>query len=621
MKVVWSELKQRRVVQIAVSYLAIGWIGLNVADQLADRGVIPELFYRIVLIWYLFGILAALLIGWHHGEKGRQKAPLSEISLLIMLLVMATGMSVSTVARDQQLRELADAAENPLLMTRVAVTYFNDLTDGEYRYLADGLSEDLMVELSQVQGLSVVSRNGVLQYRDAAISPDSLARALQVGTIVEGDVERRGSRLRVQVRLVEGNKGNVFRRHTIDLPSDQALAARDSVAQTTARLLRQWLGDEFRVALTSSSTRSTGAWALLQQGEKAFKDANAAHAEGRPEDAQGLFEEADSLLAQAARGDDAWVDPVISRAAVAYRRARLAQREPEEAVRWVERTVTLAGDALRRSPTAARAYELRGSANYYRFLLRVESDARTEERLLAGAKDDLMKAVAFDPLLASAHATLSHLHFVEADNSAGVLAARKAYETDMFLENAELVLWRLFNGTLEQASFADARKWCDEGIRRFPADFRLGSCNLRLMVTPNVQRPEIDAAWAALERIDSLAPPNRKESQRVRNEMIVAGVIARVADIGSNPALRDSARSVLLRATSAVTPALDPNRETLPIAAYSWLLLGDANRAVELLQQHAAVDPQAYGTSRGENVWWWRSLESDPRFRALIGMN
>jgi TolB-like protein len=619
--VVWSELKQRRVVQIAISYLAGGFVVLNVADQLADRGVVPELAYRITLIWYLFGIPAALLIGWYHGEKGKQKAPLSEISLLIMLVVMASGMSFATYSREQQARELAEAAENPLQMTRVAVSYFEDLTDGDFRYLADGLTEDLIVQLSQVQGLSVVSRNGVLQYRDASISADSLARALQVGTIVEGDLERRGSRLRIQLRLVEGSKGNVFRRHSIDLATDQALAARDSVAEATARLLRAWLGEESRVTVTAAATRSTAAWALLQQGEKSFKDANAAIREGRPEDAERLFEEADSLLAQASRADEAWPDPPISRGTVTYRRARLAQRNPQEAVRLVELTVRQADDALQRSSTAARAYELRGTANYYRYLLKVAPDTRTEEVLFASAKADLERAIAFDPLLASAHATLSHLYFTETESTSGVLAAQKAYETDMFLENADLVLWRLFNGTLEQGSFAAARRWCTEGQRRFPDDFRLASCELRLMVTPQVDSPDIDAAWAVLERVDDLAPPNRKESQRVRNEMIVAGVIARVADRGGNPVLRDSARVVLQRATAAVTPTLDPNRETLPIAAYSWLLMGERDRAVQLLQQHAAADPQYYATTRGENSWWWRSLEADPRFRHLIGLN
>ena len=138
----------------------------------------------------------------------------------------------------------------------------------------------------------------------------------------------------------------------------------------------------------------------------------------------------------------------------------------------------------------------------------------------------------------------------------------------------------------------------------------------------NADDPDIAAAWAVVEKVDSLAPPARREGQRVRNEMIIAGVIARAANRQSNAALRDSARSVLERATAAVTPQLDPTRETLPIAAYSWILIGEHERAVTVLQQHAAADPGFYDSTRGEATsWWWRPIDDHPKFRAITGAN
>jgi hypothetical protein len=284
--------------------------------------------------------------------------------------------------------------------------------------------------------------------------------------------------------------------------------------------------------------------------------------------------------------------------------------------------VAHADEALDRSNLEARAYELRGTLNYYRLLLQLPGDEGRQDELFEGAKSDLSTAIRFDPLLASAHATLSHVHFREGDNNSGVLAAQTAYQTDMFLESAELVLWRLFNGALEQGSFVRAREWCTEGLRRFADDYRLASCELRLMWSPYVDDPDVDAAWALVERVDSLAPDSRREGQRVRNEMIAAGVIARAAQRQSSDALRDSASAVLQRATAAVTPQLDPTRETLPIAAYSWILIGDRERAVSLLQQHAAVDPQFYESARGEATsWWWRDVADHPKFRSIMGLN
>jgi TolB-like protein len=622
MKHTFRELRQRRIFQVVVSYIVIGWVGLQVADQLADRGIVPELVYRLVLIWFVFGIPVALTLGWYHGEKGRQKMTIGEVSLLLLFSVMALGMSVSTVFREQAMRDLLLAAENPLEMRRIAVTYLrDDSPDAELQYLADGLTEELIAQLSQVRGFSVVSRSGVLQFRGLDVPADSVARVLSAGTIVAGSVEPRGSKLRVHLRVMEGQTGQTFRRVSLDLDSEEGLAARDSVAAAAARLLREWLGEEVRVQQSASGTQNRIAWVLLQRAEKSRKDAEAAFFEGDVEAAMRWFDAADSLLAESEALDENWPDPLVDRAALAYRRARIAQRDPAEAIRLIGLGVGYATEALRRSRTSARAHELRGSLNYYRWLLRLEPDSRQAEALFASARTDLETAVRFDQLLASAYATLSHLRFAEADDAGGVLAAQKAYETDMYLENANTVIWRLFNGNLELGDFAKARHWCDVGVSRFPNDFRLASCELRLMSTPGIERPSIDAAWAVLERVEELAPPNRKESERLRGEMALAGVIARVGRIESSTGLTDSARAVLLRASDRVTPALDPNREMLLIAAYSWSLIGDVERAVTHLQQYGAADPQFFARVRGESDWWWRELQSHPKFRELFGLN
>ena len=81
----------------------------------------------------------------------------------------------------------------PLKPTDVAVLYFDDFSlGGELEYLANGITEALIHELSQVEALRVVSRNGVKPFRDPTISLDSLARVLGVGSIVEGSVEGSG---------------------------------------------------------------------------------------------------------------------------------------------------------------------------------------------------------------------------------------------------------------------------------------------------------------------------------------------------------------------------------------------------------------------------------------------
>jgi hypothetical protein len=134
-----------------------------------------------------------------------------------------------------------------------------------------------------------------------------------------------------------------------------------------------------------------------------------------------------------------------------------------------------------------------------------------------------------------------------------------------------------------------------------------------------VEQPDVDSAWAIAARAQALAPNARAE--HVKNEILVAAGIARAAQREKSAALADSARAVLQRASGAATAELDPTRSLLLIEAYVWVLLGEKDRAVNVLYQHAAADPHAYGRTRGETSWFFRDLEDHPRYRELIGLN
>lgn len=610
-----QQLRERRLVQILVSYAATGWIILEVLNSLIERGVVPEMLYEVALIWFVVGLPATLLIGWHHGIKGKQKAPVSELALLSVLALTAVGFSGSTVNRHLTEARIDEAREAPLDMRKLAVLYFEDYGDGSNQFLADGLTEDLIQELSRVNGLSVISRNGSAQFRDTELSEDSVARALGVGTLIRGGVEERGDRIRVQLQLLEGESGAVFKRVNFERPREDFLAMRQAVVEEAAELLREYLREEVRVRESQEGTNSTAAWALLQRAEKTRKDAEARVAQGDMAGAWGLFDQADGLLADAQQVDREWSTPLERRAHIAYRRARLSQASPADAVELIEQGVAFADEALDRRRTDARALSIRGTLKYYHWLLNVTPDADARARLLADATTDLESAVQFDRTLADAHATLSHLRYQDNLTSA-VIAAREALAADAYLEVADLVLWRLFNGSLDIENFQYARQACADGQRRFPEDYRFVTCELRLLTTPAIEprQIDVDAAWRLLARQDSLTPEARRPFERARSTLIVGGAIARTGAV-------DSARAVLDRTRNSITPQVDPTQELVLVEAYMRILSGEKDRAIDLLQQIAAANPEAFQRNRGEVAWWWRDLASDPRFRRLAGLD
>src|SRR6266568_4459930 len=146
----------------------------------------------------------------------------------------------------------------------IAVLYFEDLTPKrDLAYLADGLTEALIADLKRVSGLDVISRNGIAPYRDPDVAPDSVARALGVGTIVLGSVEAAGDRYRTSVRLIDGASGVDFGRASFALPQGNVLEIRDSIAGDVATFLRQHLREEVRLREEEAGTKSPEAWALV----------------------------------------------------------------------------------------------------------------------------------------------------------------------------------------------------------------------------------------------------------------------------------------------------------------------------------------------------------------------
>ncbi len=609
---VFSDLRERRLVQIMVSYLAAGWIATEVVSQPAEHGVIPELAYRLVLVWFLVGIPITLVLGWFHGEKGHQRFTRIEVALLSGLLVCGVGASGLTVTRFSGADDGTSAAESSPGhdLRRVAAFYFEDLSDDRsLQYLADGLTEALIDELSDVSGLSVVSRNGVGQFRDSDLPRDSIASLLGAGTLLEGSVESRGEEIHVTVRLYDGASGTPFRDQVLDRPANDPLAIREELPAEVALLMREWLGEEVQLRRIEEGTRHVGAWSLLHRGEKVRKDGEAALARGDVEGLETAFHEADSLLAGAMELDPEWVEPVILRANLAYRLAHLSAGEPLEARRWIEVGMEFADQATLMAPREGSAYEVRGRLKYLRWMLGLARGPAEAESLLRSAEEDLLTATGRDGSLADAWATLARIRAQKPDNVQAKLDAIRAFESDAFLTSAQDVLWLLYTTSHDLEQFPDAVQYCDEGRRRFPSTAFFTECQLWLLASRAVE-PDPDRAWQLVDSLVELSNPRAQEAARLKGQILVGGVLARAN-------LPDSAHSVFL--ASRPTPAVDPGQVLLGVEAIFRLQMGETEEALNLLKVYLTTSPEHRSGYRWTSHWWWRDLHDNPEYMALVG--
>lgn len=496
------------------------------------------------------------------------------------------------------------ALEGGLDASRVAVLYFEDRTrDESLGYVADGLTEGLIERLAQVPQLSVVSRNGVAPYRAATIARDSIARALEVGSLVMGSVEPAGDRIRITVRLVDGLGGAEIESRAFELPGGELLAARDSAAEVASGFLRARLGEQVRLREWRSSTTSVEAWSLVQRAERLRKVAEEERDAAR---ANELLAEADSLLRIAQSADPDWAEPTVLRGWTAYARAG-KERDRYQRVPILQEALQHAEQAVTQTPSNAEALELRGILRWQLYQHEASTDPTAQARLLDAAQRDLDQATRTDPSRAQAWLALSRLHYERKDNVSALLAARRAYEADAFLRNQDANLMQLFWTHYDLEQFPDAARWCNEGARRFGDDFRFALCQLWMMTTPQ-EAPNVERAWRLVAQLDSLAPAAQREYWNHLGRIVVGGILARAE-------LRDSARSVLVNARAG--REIDPEQELPAYEAIMRVLLGDYDEAAGLLRQYVAVNPGHEFNVGRDLHWWWRPLRDHPGFRAV----
>ena len=508
-------------------------------------------------------------------------------------------------------------AETLAQMSHIAVLYFQDRSPGKsLDYLASGLTEGLIQQLSDVGALHVISANGVRPYRNADVSPDSLHKALRVGTLVEGSVAQDGDRLRVRVSLVNARTGDNVADTTITAQRKDIFALQDSLAQDVSRFLRKRLGTEVTLREERSGTRNANAWEALQRAKQAEKDADTLGAAGDTAGVRQQYDRADSLLAVAETLDQKWIVPVTERGWLAFNRAQgVFGTSPDAANRWSQQALTYAKAALEKAPNDADALDLLGTVRFWRTVQGFVPGTAAALALRDSAENDLTSAVQIDSNKADALSVLSFIYMNKGLSAQAKLYAQRAYEADPYLKNADLTLWRLFNASFDLEDASQAAYWCAEFNHRFPKEPRAAWCRINVQALSSDPH-RIDSAWAALRDFVALSPPADSASNRHVGELFVALAIARAS--ADRPALKDSARDVAARAV-ANTSAIDPTKDFHIYQAWVLAWIGDKDEAVRQVSVYLAANPQNQGGSPSDLPWEYSPLLNYPKFRSLMG--
>ncbi|MHC4940773.1 MAG: protein kinase domain-containing protein [Planctomycetota bacterium] len=178
--------------------------------------------------------------------------------------------------RFQSIRELRDAfrkRETPAAEPQksVAVLFFENLSgDKEDEYFRDGITEDIITELSNIKGLRVFPRSRMLPYRDKPVATSDVASELGAKYVLEGTVRRGGNRLRLTAQLVEMSSGLALWAERFDREMEDVFAIQDEIAQSIARALRVVLTEKEKRAIEKKQTHDVQAYDYYLRGRQFF---------------------------------------------------------------------------------------------------------------------------------------------------------------------------------------------------------------------------------------------------------------------------------------------------------------------------------------------------------------
>jgi TolB-like protein/Tfp pilus assembly protein PilF len=234
----FDRLKQRKLVQWAVAYAAAAWVTYEVL--LAIGGVFdwPTPLLRVITVLLGVGFVAVLVVGWHHGESGRQRVTAAELATLAGLGVVAVGLSW-WAARGGEPASARTASFQPEPNTVAVLPCANIGGDEDNSAFVDGVHNDILTHLSKISGVTPISRTSVMEYRGVADNLRRIAEALNVATIMECSVQRAGGAVRISAQLVDARTDGPMWAEEYDreLTTQSLFAIQAQVAENVARAL------------------------------------------------------------------------------------------------------------------------------------------------------------------------------------------------------------------------------------------------------------------------------------------------------------------------------------------------------------------------------------------------
>lgn len=276
-----SELKRRSVFRVAIVYLAVAWLLLQVVATVAPILELPLWFERAALLLLAIGFPIALILAWAfeltpsgvRRDTGDQQPSAARRGAVDYVVVLVLGVALAYFVADKFL--FSNQARQAPIAASVAVLPFTNMTlDEQNDPFADGIHDDLLTHLSRIASLRTISRTSVLQYENTTKTVPEIAAELGVAAVLEAGIQRSGDRVRINAQLIDAAADEHIwaEQYDFELTAANVFEIQSEIATAIAKQLQATLTPDDRQRLNKVPTQSIDALETYFIGKQLLED-------------------------------------------------------------------------------------------------------------------------------------------------------------------------------------------------------------------------------------------------------------------------------------------------------------------------------------------------------------
>lgn len=236
------------------------------AREAAERNIlVPVRFDQARLPMDVRAIHTTDLDGWNENPANAQAA-----EFLRALGAMIARSQASRPTKQGSAVPTAASVKDAPRYTICVLPFVNMSGDPEQEYFSDGITEDIITDLSKVSALGIIARNSAFMFKGKQVDILKVARELKVSHVLEGSVRKAGGRIRINAQLVDGETNSHVWADRYDRDSSDIFALQDEISEAIVKALKLRLLPEEKKAIERRGTSNAEAHNLYLMARQTY---------------------------------------------------------------------------------------------------------------------------------------------------------------------------------------------------------------------------------------------------------------------------------------------------------------------------------------------------------------